>query len=61
MDDLDLDVDVDDAVTVVEWGSGLVERLAESYLEARISRADETEERAIELIGHGDRWSSPVG
>ena len=40
VDDLDLDVDVADSVTVVEWGAGLVERLAESYLEIRIIRDD---------------------
>jgi tRNA threonylcarbamoyladenosine biosynthesis protein TsaE len=56
VDDLDLDVDVADSVTVVEWGAGLVERLAEAYLEIRISRDDVSEVRSIELIGHGDRW-----
>jgi tRNA threonylcarbamoyladenosine biosynthesis protein TsaE len=57
VDDLDLDVDVADSVTVVEWGAGLVERLAESYLEVRITRADVSEVRTIEVIGHGARWT----
>src|SRR6202020_2826146 len=33
LDDLDLDLDVDSAVTVVEWGEGLAEGLAEDRLE----------------------------
>lgn len=40
LDDLDLDTAVEDAVTVVEWGSGVVEQLAESRLEVRIERSD---------------------
>lgn len=39
LDDLDLDTSLDDAVTVVEWGAGLVEGLAESRLEVTITRA----------------------
>ncbi len=59
VDDLDLDVDVADSVTVVEWGAGLVERLAESYLEVQITRNDVSEVRTIALVGHGDRWRDP--
>ena len=39
LDDLDLDTSLDDAVTVVEWGEGIAEGLAESRLEIRIIRA----------------------
>ena len=39
LDDLDLDTSLDDAVTVVEWGAGLVEALAEQRLEVTITRA----------------------
>ena len=39
LDDLDLDASLDDAVTVVEWGAGLAEGLAESRLEITITRA----------------------
>ena len=39
LDDLDLDTSLDDAVTVVEWGEGIAEGLAESRLEVRIIRA----------------------
>jgi tRNA threonylcarbamoyladenosine biosynthesis protein TsaE len=56
VDDLDLDLDVADSVTVVEWGAGLVERLVEDHLEIRISRDSVSEVRRITLIGHGDRW-----
>ena len=38
VDDLDLDAALDDAVTVVEWGAGLVEGLADSRLEVRLAR-----------------------
>jgi tRNA threonylcarbamoyladenosine biosynthesis protein TsaE len=62
IDDLDLDASADQAVTVVEWGAGLVERLNDEYLEVRIDRpaeedaADET--RVIELLAHGGDWAS---
>jgi tRNA threonylcarbamoyladenosine biosynthesis protein TsaE len=55
LDDLDLDTDATSSVTVVEWGAGLAERLAEAHLEIRIARhPDET--REIELIGRGGDW-----
>ena len=38
LDSLDLDSDLDDAVVVVEWGEGLVERLAERHLDIRLER-----------------------
>jgi tRNA threonylcarbamoyladenosine biosynthesis protein TsaE len=40
LDDLDLDASLDDAVTVVEWGHGVAEGLADSRLEVRIVRAE---------------------
>lgn len=39
LDDLDLDTSLDESVTVVEWGEGLAEGLAERRLEVRIVRA----------------------
>jgi tRNA threonylcarbamoyladenosine biosynthesis protein TsaE len=39
VDDLDLDADLESSVTVVEWGEGLVEELASSFLEITIGRA----------------------
>jgi tRNA threonylcarbamoyladenosine biosynthesis protein TsaE len=37
VDDLDLDTDIATSVTVVEWGEGLVEDLAPSFLEIAIA------------------------
>jgi tRNA threonylcarbamoyladenosine biosynthesis protein TsaE len=37
VDDLDLDADLDSSVTVVEWGEGLVEDLAQGYLRISIT------------------------
>ena len=41
LDDLDLDASLDEAVTVVEWGEGIAEGLADSRLEVRIARASD--------------------
>ena len=60
IDDLDLDASLDDSVTVVEWGDGLVERLAEAYLEVRIERRDD-ESRVVELVPHGGDWAARLG
>jgi tRNA threonylcarbamoyladenosine biosynthesis protein TsaE len=59
LDDLDLDADVADSVTVVEWGHGVAERLADAYLEVVLTtRADEA--RTLTLTGFGDRWAGVV-
>jgi tRNA threonylcarbamoyladenosine biosynthesis protein TsaE len=57
VDDLDLDVDVADAVTVVEWGAGLVEQLTDARLEIALSRAEDCEERTARLEPHGGDWA----
>ncbi len=49
LDDLDLDTSLDDAVTVVEWGAGVAEGLAESRLEITITRALADESTDAEL------------
>jgi tRNA threonylcarbamoyladenosine biosynthesis protein TsaE len=41
LDDLDLDTDLAAAVVVVEWGEGLVERLADEHLLVRLERRDD--------------------
>jgi ADP-ribose pyrophosphatase YjhB (NUDIX family) len=63
LDDLDLDTSLDDAVTVVEWGEGIAEGLAESRLEVRIIRAlahqDEhadLDPRRVLMTPIGPRW-----
>ncbi|GAB2815029.1 tRNA (adenosine(37)-N6)-threonylcarbamoyltransferase complex ATPase subunit type 1 TsaE [Actinocorallia aurea] len=57
VDDLDLDAELADAVTVVEWGEGLVEGLSEDRLEVRMSRLGDTESRVVEITGVGARWA----
>jgi tRNA threonylcarbamoyladenosine biosynthesis protein TsaE len=55
LDDLDLDTDLDEAVTVVEWGSGLAEALSSDRLELRLERADD-DVRTLTLTPVGARW-----
>ena len=57
LDDLDLDAELDAAVTVVEWGAGLAEGLAEGRLEITLVADPETEERTMEVRAVGARWS----
>jgi len=57
IDDLDLDASAETAVTVVEWGQGLVERLNEEYLQVRIDRLDD-DARMVELRPHGGDWAT---
>jgi tRNA threonylcarbamoyladenosine biosynthesis protein TsaE len=62
LDDLDLDTSLDEAITVVEWGSGVAEALSDERLEVRILRAVGAEEngsddaRTVELRPVGARW-----
>jgi tRNA threonylcarbamoyladenosine biosynthesis protein TsaE len=68
VDDLDLDADLATAVTLVEWGEGLVEELAESLLTVSIE-ADHSAAgsqtaagdgadapRTVRVRGFGERW-----
>jgi tRNA threonylcarbamoyladenosine biosynthesis protein TsaE len=56
VDDLDLDADVASAVTVVEWGEGLAEGLAEDRLEISIRPDPDSDVRTVRLNGYGARW-----
>jgi tRNA threonylcarbamoyladenosine biosynthesis protein TsaE len=56
LDDLDLDANVADSVTVVEWGEGVAEQLSEAHLEVHIDRLDD-DARMVELVPHGGDWS----
>ena len=56
LDDLDLDADLEAAVTVVEWGAGLAEGLAEDRLEVSLVADPATEERTLEVRTVGSRW-----
>jgi len=70
VDDLDLDASLAESVTIVEWGEGLVEGLANGRLEVRLTRprgavgggpddpaADGDEPREVSLAGYGPRWT----
>ncbi|HEX6500230.1 MAG TPA: tRNA (adenosine(37)-N6)-threonylcarbamoyltransferase complex ATPase subunit type 1 TsaE [Micromonosporaceae bacterium] len=59
VDDLDLDASVDDSVTLVEWGEGMVEQLTDAHLEVRIDRRDD-ESRVVELVPHGGDWAERI-
>jgi tRNA threonylcarbamoyladenosine biosynthesis protein TsaE len=64
LDDLDLDTSLDEAVTVVEWGTGVAEALADDRLHVSITRAvgaegpDDGDEdpRRVEFVPVGARW-----
>jgi len=60
LEDLDLEISLDDSVTLVEWGAGIAEGLAEDYLELDIRRGldPEDETRWIFLTPIGDRWTA---
>lgn len=59
VDDLDLDASVDESVTVVEWGEGVVEHLAEAYLQVRIDRRED-DVRIVRLVAHEGTWPRRV-
>jgi tRNA threonylcarbamoyladenosine biosynthesis protein TsaE len=55
VDDLDLDASLEESVTVVEWGEGLVEGLADERLDVVIEPGESS--RRVRLRGVGARWS----
>jgi tRNA threonylcarbamoyl adenosine modification protein YjeE len=58
----DLDIDYAASVVVVEWGAGLLDGVADSWLELDIERPHggdpdaEVEPRTVTITGHGPRW-----
>jgi len=60
VDDLDLDVDVADAVTAVEWGEGKVEQLTDSRLEILLARDPSSDARELTLVPHGGDWAARI-
>jgi tRNA threonylcarbamoyladenosine biosynthesis protein TsaE len=54
LESLDLDAELDDAVVVVEWGEGLVERLSERHLDVRLERIGNSDTRTATW-----QWTSP--
>lgn len=59
VDDLDLDASLDESVTVVEWGEGMVEQLAEAHLRVRIDRRED-DTRVVELEPYGGDWAGRI-
>lgn len=73
VDDLDLDASLDAAVTVVEWGDGLVDGLSTDRLEVEVERLrgahlagpdgdrepvePNPERRTVQVVGVGSRWA----
>lgn len=59
----DLDIDFAASIVVVEWGAGLLDGVAESWLEVDIQRPHGgdaeavIEPRAVTVTGHGSRWA----
>ncbi|MGY1837921.1 MULTISPECIES: tRNA (adenosine(37)-N6)-threonylcarbamoyltransferase complex ATPase subunit type 1 TsaE [unclassified Modestobacter] len=60
VDDLDLDATTDEAVTVVEWGHGLVEQLADEHLVVELARRDD-DVRTARLVPVGAGWEQRLG
>lgn len=60
LEDMDLDASVDGSVTVVEWGSGMVEQLTDSHLAITVMADRESEVRRLRLEAVGPRWATPA-
>lgn len=63
----DLDIDYPRSITVVEWGAGMLDGIAESWLELDLVRPtggdddpedpDATQPRTVTVTGHGPKWA----
>jgi tRNA threonylcarbamoyl adenosine modification protein YjeE len=72
IDSLDLDESLEDSVTVVEWGLGRVEHLADTYLVVSLGRSESVQEgedgnlagdddvRTLEWRAVGDGWNGRI-
>jgi tRNA threonylcarbamoyladenosine biosynthesis protein TsaE len=60
VDDLDLDATAGEAVTVVEWGHGLVEQLADEHLVVELDRRED-DVRTARLVPYGPGWEQRLG
>ncbi len=56
----DLDLDTDEAVTVVEWGQSVMAEITDSWLEVALDRSSSHDEgtRQLTVHGRGDRWTT---
>ncbi len=55
LDDLDLDSDRENSVTIIEWGGAESARLSDQRLEITIDRSDEIRKVSFNCVG--ERWS----
>ncbi len=56
-DDLDIATSKDHAITVIEWGEGLVNRLSDEYLVIDIAFGAGENERVLSATSIGQRWA----
>ena len=55
LDDLDLDSDRENSVTIIEWGGAESARLSDQRLEITIDRSDDVRKVSFNCVG--ERWS----
>ena len=55
LDDLDLDTDRENSVTVIEWGGAESARLSDQRLEITIDRSDDVRKVSFNCVG--ERWT----
>ncbi len=56
-DDLDLESYLPTSITIVEWGEGLADRLADEFLEIQIEFGVNDDQRLVSVIGQGKRFA----
>lgn len=56
----DLDIDFENSITIVEWGKGFTDGIAENWREIEIERdhTGASEQRLVRVIGHGPKFES---
>ncbi|HRQ01040.1 MAG TPA: tRNA (adenosine(37)-N6)-threonylcarbamoyltransferase complex ATPase subunit type 1 TsaE, partial [Terrimesophilobacter sp.] len=55
----DLDLDFEGSIVAVEWAEGMLDGIAESWLEVDIERtrgASDGDTREVSITGHGTKW-----
>lgn len=60
LDDLDLKSSLEESVTVVEWGSGLVEGLSDNWLELRLGPLDDGTSAGPAALAAAGPWRNRV-
>jgi tRNA threonylcarbamoyladenosine biosynthesis protein TsaE len=52
-DDLDLESYLPSSITVIEWGEGFIDRIADKYLEIRLAHGESENQRTLQVVDHG--------